>query len=124
MPPRTMRWPTAHNCRRARPCWCWGLPVAWARQRYKSPKKCALCRSIGADASIDYSQDNLREAIKTLTDGQGPQVIYDPVGGDLSEPAFRSIAWRGRHLVVGFASGPIPALPWNLALLKGASIVG
>ncbi|MCW5261099.1 NADPH:quinone oxidoreductase family protein [Verminephrobacter eiseniae] len=89
-----------------------------------SAEKCALCRSIGADASIDYSQDNLREAIKTLTDGQGPQVIYDPVGGDLSEPAFRSIAWRGRHLVVGFASGPIPALPWNLALLKGASIVG
>lgn len=89
-----------------------------------SAEKCALCRSIGADASINYSQDNLREAIKTLTDGQGPQVIYDPVGGDLSEPAFRSIAWRGRHLVVGFAAGPIPALAWNLALLKGASIVG
>jgi NADPH2:quinone reductase len=65
-----------------------------------------------------------RDAIKALTDGKGPHVIYDPVGGDFAEPAFRSIAWRGRYLVVGFASGPIPALPFNLALLKGASIVG
>ena len=87
-------------------------------------EKCALCTSIGADATINYSRENLREAIKTLTDGKGPDVIYDPVGGDFAEPAFRSIAWRGRYLVVGFASGPIPALPFNLALLKGASIVG
>jgi len=87
-------------------------------------EKCALCTSIGADASINYSRENLRDAIKTLTDGKGPDVIYDPVGGDFAEPAFRSIAWRGRYLVVGFASGPIPALPFNLALLKGASIVG
>jgi NADPH2:quinone reductase len=83
-----------------------------------------LCTSIGADATINYSRENLRDAIKTLTDGKGPDVIYDPVGGDFAEPAFRSIAWRGRYLVVGFASGPIPALPFNLALLKGASIVG
>jgi NADPH2:quinone reductase len=89
-----------------------------------SDEKCALCTSIGADATINYSRENLREAIKTLTDGKGPDVIYDPVGGDFAEPAFRSIAWRGRYLVVGFASGPIPALPFNLALLKGASIVG
>ena len=89
-----------------------------------SDEKCALCTSIGADATINYSKENLREAIKTLTDGKGPDVIYDPVGGDFAEPAFRSIAWRGRYLVVGFASGPIPALPFNLALLKGASIVG
>jgi NADPH2:quinone reductase len=89
-----------------------------------SDEKCALCREIGADATINYSTENLREALKTLTEGQGPHVIYDPVGGDLAEPAFRSIAWRGRYLVVGFASGPIPALPWNLALLKGASLVG
>ena len=89
-----------------------------------SDEKCALCTSIGADATINYSQENLREAIKSLTDGKGPDVIYDPVGGDFAEPAFRSIAWRGRYLVVGFASGPIPALPFNLALLKGASIVG
>ena len=89
--------------------------------------KCALCMSIGADATLNYSglgAGQLREAIKRLTDGKGPDVIYDPVGGDFAEPAFRSIAWRGRYLVVGFASGPIPALPFNLALLKGASIVG
>ena len=61
---------------------------------------------------------------RQLTGGKGPDVVYDPVGGDLAEPAFRSIAWRGRYLVVGFAQGAIPALPLNLALLKGASIVG
>ena len=90
-------------------------------------EKCALCTSIGADATINYGgmeASSLREAIKRLTDGKGPDVIYDPVGGDFAEPAFRSIAWRGRYLVVGFASGPIPALPFNLALLKGASIIG
>jgi len=87
-------------------------------------EKCALCKSIGADATINYSRENLRDAIKAATDGKGPNVIYDPVGGDYAEPAFRSIAWRGRYLVVGFASGPIPSLPLNLALLKGASIVG
>lgn len=89
-----------------------------------SADKCALCISIGADASINYSSENLREAVKALTNGKGPDVIYDPVGGDYTEPAFRSIAWRGRYLVVGFAAGPIPSLPLNLALLKGASIVG
>ena len=87
-------------------------------------EKCALCTSIGADATINYSNTNFREEIKALTGGKGPDVIYDPVGGDFAEPAFRSIAWRGRYLVVGFAAGPIPALPFNLALLKGASIVG
>jgi NADPH2:quinone reductase len=87
-------------------------------------EKCALCTSVGADATINYSTENLRDALKTLTKGKGPDVIYDPVGGDFAEPAFRSIAWRGRYLVVGFAAGPIPALPFNLALLKGASIVG
>lgn len=86
--------------------------------------KCAFCLSIGADATIDTSTQNLREAIKSITGGKGPDVIYDPVGGDQTEAAFRSIAWRGRHLVVGFASGPIPALPLNLTLLKGASVVG
>ena len=89
-----------------------------------SDEKCALCKSIGADSTINYTKENLREAIKALTSGNGPDVIYDPVGGDLAEPAFRSIGWRGRYLVVGFAAGPIPALPFNLALLKGASIVG
>jgi NADPH:quinone reductase len=89
-----------------------------------SAEKCAFCRTLGAEASIDTGHENLREALKAATEGRGPDVIYDPVGGELAEAAFRSIAWRGRYLVVGFAAGPIPALPWNLALLKGASIVG
>ena len=89
-----------------------------------SPEKLALCVEHGADAIIDYTSENLRERIKALTDGNGPDVIYDPVGGEYAEPAFRSIGWRGRYLVVGFANGEIPKLPLNLALLKGASIVG
>ena len=89
-----------------------------------SDDKCDLCRQIGADATVNYSRENLRETLKTLTQGRGPDVIYDPVGADLAEQAFRSIAWRGRYLVIGFAGGPIPALPLNLPLLKGASIVG
>ena len=89
-----------------------------------SDEKCDLCRSLGADATLNYSCEDLREGLKRLTGGKGPDVIYDPVGGDLAEPAFRSIAWRGRYLVVGFAGGPIPALPLNLPLLKGASLVG
>lgn len=89
-----------------------------------SDEKCEACRAIGADATINYARETLRDALKALTAGQGPDVIYDPVGGDLAEAAFRSIAWRGRHLVVGFAAGSIPALPFNLPLLKGASIVG
>ena len=89
-----------------------------------SDEKCALCKSIGADETINYSKETLRDAVKKLTGGKGPDVIYDPVGGEFAEPAFRSIGWRGRYLVVGFASGPIPSLPLNLALLKGASIVG
>jgi NADPH2:quinone reductase len=89
-----------------------------------SDEKCALCREIGADETINYSSTNLRDALKAMTGGKGPDVVYDPVGGDLAEPVFRSIAWRGRYLVVGFAQGGIPSLPLNLALLKGASIVG
>jgi len=89
-----------------------------------SDEKCELCKSTGADAAINYSRENLRDAIKALTAGKGPNVIYDPVGGDLAEPALRSIAWRGRYLIIGFASGTIPALPLNLPLLKGASLVG
>ena len=89
-----------------------------------SAEKCALCTSLGADVTINYSQENLRETLKTMTAGKGPDVVYDPVGGELTEAAFRSIAGRGRYLVIGFAAGPIPALPLNLALLKGASIVG
>jgi NADPH:quinone reductase len=87
-------------------------------------EKCALCTQLGADATLNYSTQDVRETIKALTGGKGPDVVYDPVGGALAEPVFRSIAWRGRYLVVGFAGGSIPALPWNLALLKGASVVG
>jgi NADPH2:quinone reductase len=89
-----------------------------------SAAKCNLCRELGADATINYGESDLREQLKALTGGKGPDVVYDPVGGDLAEPAFRSIAWRGRYLVVGFAGGAIPSLPLNLSLLKGASIVG
>jgi NADPH2:quinone reductase len=89
-----------------------------------SDEKLELCRRIGADATINYASGNLREELKAVTGGKGPDVVYDPVGGDLAEPVFRSIAWRGRYLVIGFAQGNIPALPLNLALLKGASIVG
>jgi NADPH2:quinone reductase len=89
-----------------------------------SPEKLAFCRRLGADEAFDYTREDLRAALKSLTGGRGPDVVYDPVGGAAAEPAFRSIAWRGRYLVVGFAGGAIPALPWNLALLKGAAIVG
>lgn len=87
-------------------------------------EKCALCKELGADITINYSQGDIREQIKQATDGKGPDVVYDPVGGELAEPVFRSIGWRGRYLVVGFAGGSIPSLPLNLTLLKGASIIG
>jgi len=89
-----------------------------------SDDKLAVCRQHGADECINYATEDLRERIKALTPGKGVDVIYDAVGGPYSEPAFRSIAWRGRHLVIGFAAGEIPKLPLNLALLKGASVVG
>jgi NADPH2:quinone reductase len=87
-------------------------------------EKLAVCRSHGADETINYATEDLRERIKALTAGQGPDVIYDPVGGPYTELALRSIAWRGRLLVVGFAAGDIPKIPLNLPLLKGCSIVG
>jgi NADPH2:quinone reductase len=89
-----------------------------------SADKLEVCRQHGADEGINYDTEDLRERIKALTGGNGVDVVYDAVGGKYSEPAFRSIAWRGRLLVVGFAAGEIPKLPLNLALLKGASIVG
>jgi NADPH:quinone reductase len=89
-----------------------------------SDEKLEVCRLHGADATINYQSEDLREAIKRETGGKGPDVIYDPVGGPYTEPAFRSIGWRGRHLVIGFAAGQIPSLPLNLMLLKGASLVG
>lgn len=88
-----------------------------------SEAKLAICRAHGADALIDYTRHDLRGALKELAP-QGVDVVFDPVGGALTEAAFRSIAWRGRHLVIGFADGTVPALPLNLPLLKGASLVG
>ena len=87
-------------------------------------EKLALCRQYGADETINYTTEPLREALAKLVGKKGVDVVYDPVGGDLAEAALRSMAWGGRYLVVGFAAGPIPALPFNLPLLKGCSIVG
>ncbi|WP_027461244.1 NADPH:quinone oxidoreductase family protein [Deinococcus murrayi] len=87
-------------------------------------EKLALCREHGADETLNYSSEDLRGRVGALTDGKGPDVIFDPVGGDLAEAAFRSVGWGGRSLVVGFAGGGIPKLPLNLPLLKGASVVG
>ena len=89
-----------------------------------SDDKLALCRAHGADETINYSSEDLRERIKALTGGRGVDVVYDPVGGAWSELALRSMAWKGRLLVIGFTAGEIPRLPLNLALLKGCSIVG
>jgi NADPH2:quinone reductase len=79
---------------------------------------------MGADEVINYATEDLKERIKALTNGRGVDVIYDPVGDRYAEPSFRGIAWNGRYLVIGFAAGAIPALPLNLPLIKGASIVG
>ncbi|WP_409265768.1 NADPH:quinone oxidoreductase family protein [Pseudomonas sp. KCJK8521] len=89
-----------------------------------SAEKLAVAKAAGADELIDYSQASLRDEIKRLTGGQGVDVIYDPVGGELFEQAVRGLAWNGRLLVVGFASGTIPQLAANLVLLKGAAVLG
>jgi NADPH2:quinone reductase len=89
-----------------------------------SEEKRAFATDHGADHTIDTSPEGWRDRLKTVTQGKGPDVIFDPVCGPLFEPAFRSLGWGGRHLVVGFAGGPIPALPANLSLMKGAALVG
>ncbi|MCY3796265.1 MAG: NADPH:quinone oxidoreductase family protein [Chloroflexi bacterium] len=89
-----------------------------------SPEKLELARAYGADELINYTSENLRDRLNALTEGRGVDVIYDPVGGDIFDQAVRRLAWEGRYLVIGFASGRIPALPVNIALLKNASIVG
>jgi NADPH2:quinone reductase len=86
--------------------------------------KLAVCKEKGADHLINYVSEDLRARIKEITHDKGVDVVFDPVGGVLAEPALRSVAWRGRYLVVGFASGNIPSFAANLPLLKGASIVG
>ncbi|MFW5330204.1 NADPH:quinone oxidoreductase family protein [Hydrogenophaga sp. ZJX-1] len=89
-----------------------------------SDEKLALCRAAGADGLINYATEDLREGIQRLTGGRGVDVVYDPVGGDYTEAALRSMAWEGRLLIIGFTTGTIPRPPLNLPLLKGCSLVG
>jgi NADPH2:quinone reductase len=89
-----------------------------------SDDKLAVAREHGADETLNYAAENLREGLRRLTGSQGVDVLYDPVGGDLSEPALRSMAWKGRYLVIGFAGGGIPKIPLNLVLLKGCDVQG
>ncbi|MFQ3199672.1 MAG: NADPH2:quinone reductase [Zhongshania sp.] len=89
-----------------------------------SQEKLDVAKAKGADLFINYSEEPLKETVKKLTEGRGVDVVYDPVGGDFSEAALRCMAWNGRFLVIGFASGPIPKIPLNLTLLKGCSVVG
>jgi len=87
-------------------------------------EKVAVCRDLGADLAIDYREDDFVAAVKEATEGRGADVIYDPVGGDVFDRSLKCIAWEGRLLVIGFASGRIPELPANRALLKNCSVVG
>jgi NADPH:quinone reductase-like Zn-dependent oxidoreductase/acyl dehydratase len=87
-------------------------------------EKLALCKSKGADYCINYTNQDLKIAIKEITNNKGVDIVYDPIGGAFAEQALRSMAWNGRYLVVGFASGEIPQLPFNLTLLKGCAVVG
>jgi NADPH:quinone reductase len=89
-----------------------------------SEEKLTLCKEKGADFTINYEKENLKNRIKDLSEGKGVEVVYDPVGGKFTEPALRGMAWRGRYLIVGFANGEIPQIPMNLPLLKGCSIMG
>lgn len=86
--------------------------------------KLDVCRSRGADAVINYDREDLKERVRALTEGRGADVVFDPVGGPYAPPMFRSVAWNGRYLVIGFAAGGIPQIPLNLPLLKGYSVVG
>jgi NADPH:quinone reductase len=89
-----------------------------------SAEKLAFARQHGADATVSYADEDLKDALRRATDGKGPDVIYDPVGGPYTEAALRAIAWGGRFLVVGFAAGEIPKLPLNLVLLKSCDVRG
>ena len=87
-------------------------------------EKLAFAKAAGADDLINYTDQPLKDTVKSLTGGSGVDVVYDPVGGDLAEQAYRALAWHGRYLVIGFAAGDIPSFPLNIALLKEASIIG
>jgi NADPH2:quinone reductase len=89
-----------------------------------SGDKLAFARERGADQGLNYEEEDLKQRLKELTASKGVDVLYDPVGGDYAEPALRAMAWEGRYLVLGFASGTIPKIPLNLVLLKGCAIIG
>lgn len=89
-----------------------------------SPEKLEVAKEAGADHGVDYSREDLKAKVRALTDGKGVDVVYDPVGGDYAEPALRATGWAGRYLVIGFAAGPIPKIPLNLALLNSRDILG
>jgi NADPH2:quinone reductase len=97
---------------------------AWVIAAASTNAKREFARSLGAQATVDYTDPDWRHALRDVNSGKGIDVVFDPVGGNTFEPAFRSLGWGGRHLVIGFTGGPIPALRANLALLKGASLVG
>ena len=133
--PRTTRSRSARSCRPARRSWCWAPPAAWGSPRWRSARSWARASSrpprarrsspcAGSTAptrSSTTASADLRERVKELTAGKGVDVVYDPVGGAYAEPAVRSLAFLGRYLVIGFASGEIPKIPLNLLLLKQAS---
>jgi NADPH2:quinone reductase len=89
-----------------------------------SDEKLAFCKAHGAELSLNYAKEDLKEGLRKLTDGKGVDIIFDPVGGAYAEAALRSIAWEGRFLVIGFAAGDIPKLPLNLPLLKSCDVRG
>lgn len=96
----------------------------WVIAAASSTEKLAAASALGADETINYTDQDLRERVKELTGGSGVDVVYDPVGGTFAEPALRCVGWRGRYLVVGFAAGEIPRIALNLLLLKGSALVG
>jgi NADPH:quinone reductase len=89
-----------------------------------SQEKLAFARDHGAEETINYASEDLKEGLRRVTSGRGVDVVYDPVGGRYSEPAVRAMAWHGRFLVVGFAAGDIPKLPLNLVLLRSCDVRG
>ena len=89
-----------------------------------SDEKLAFCRTLGADAEVNTSSEDLKDGLRKASDGRGIDVVFDAVGGEASESAFRALAWRGRHVVIGFAAGDVARLPLNLPLLKEGTILG
>jgi NADPH2:quinone reductase len=100
------------------------LMGAWVIAAASSAEKLEFAREVGADDSVDYSHQPLKETVRELTGGRGADIVYDPVGGELARQSLSALAWDGRYLVVGFASGEIPAFPANLLLLREVSVIG